>query len=142
MSEPWEELPQELRIRAVVAFLNWARVQQNPFRPFSETIGGRRFTPHNLVTQPTPLAFEEELEVGSGAFGLRLARLSLSMSLVRLPMSLVRAIGPPPLSTRHTHSRAWSHVLNLVAVSSMYAEAETWRMLNDIDPLVQTDRTV
>ncbi len=117
-------------MRAVVAFLNWARVQRNPLSPFSEVIDGTRFRPLDLLLEPLPLTPLEQEELGRGGFGLQAAE-------PRLPFWVLRSLSVARSSLGRSNPRAWRHVLNLVAVSAEYGDQDIVEMLDEIDPVAQ-----
>jgi hypothetical protein len=115
MAEPYEELDPRLRLRAIVVFRNWARVQRVKWRPFLEVIDGTTITPLDLLVEVPPIPAAERHEYKREVPFLRLLRASRSL-------------------LRRQKPNAWRHVLNLVAVSVEYGEESIDDLLAELGP--------
>jgi hypothetical protein len=114
-----------LRLTAVMVFRAWARRHRNLLRPFSEVIGGARFTPLDLLVEPPPLIGEREVEYLEQMLGV-------PASLRYGPRPLVTIVRGLRVGSRAPRSRVWPHVLNLVAVQAEDGAADVYELLGDL----------
>jgi hypothetical protein len=103
--EPYEELDEETTARVVRVFSSWAEAQEEKGTPFLELADGTSLTPADLLAERPPGESPP---------------------------------GPPPLYARlpgvgrPQRPRAWTHLLNLVAVSATYGEDDLDQLLHEI----------
>lgn len=123
--EPYEELDPETRDRAVFVLLDWAARQKDRHKPFLELIDGSTLAPQDLLDEPPPL------------YGVRpharpawiLQRRGVLPNLRLLLRILLRRTKP----------RAWTHVLNLIAVSAFRGDDDVEVLLDEIAGRTETE---
>jgi hypothetical protein len=94
VADPFQELDIATRDRVVTALYAWAERQEDPSEPVLRFLDGSALSPQDLLDE--------------------------SPAHIFLPPDVIAKAFPP--DTGEPPSRAWSHVVNLVAVSVQHGE--------------------